>query len=122
VRRVRSTGGSRGVALLGGAIGCEVVGTLSLPASEGFTQPWAAAGVVVGYGLAVLLFSRSLRHGLPLGIAYGTITACGLAAATALSTVVLGEPVDLLRAGGLALIVGGALLLQRRGPGREVRP
>lgn len=109
---------SRGVVLLLATVGCEVVGTVSLSASEGFTSPLAAAGVLVGYATAVLLFSRALDRGLPLGVAYGTVTGCGLVSATVLSAAVLAEPVTPIQAGGLGLILGGALLLQRRGAAR----
>jgi len=118
VRRV----GSGGVVLLSGAIVCEIVGTVSLPASQGFTRPLASAGVLVGYATAILLFSRALRHGLSLGIAYGTLTGCGLAAATVLSVVVLGEHLSLVQVGGLVLVVGGAMLLHTHSrDGRRVR-
>jgi small multidrug resistance pump len=102
----------KGALLLGAAIGCEVGGTLLLRASAGFTRPWAGAGVLAGYVVSVLLFSRALRHGLTLGVAYGTLTGCGLGAATLASLVVFGEPVSLAQGGGLALVLAGALLLQ----------
>lgn len=97
--------------LLGSAIVSEVLGTLLLHASEGFTRPLAAVGVLVGYCGAILLFSRALDHGLALGIAYGTLTGCGLVAATVLSTVVFGDPIALLQVVGLVLILLGALAL-----------
>ena len=105
---------SRGPVLLLGTIVCEMLGTLSLPASEGFTRAPGTAGVLAGYTTAILLFSRALDHGLPLGVAYGTVTGCGLVAATALSTVLLHEPVSSAQGAGLALILGGAVLMQRR--------
>lgn len=98
--------------LLGAAIACEVLGTLLLHASQGFTRPLASVGVLAGYVVSILLFSRALDHGLSLGVAYGTLTGCGLAAATSLSTVVFGEPVAPLQVGGLVLILVGALGLQ----------
>lgn len=107
--------------LLGAAIVSEVVGTVSLPASDGLTRPLPSLGVVVGYAAAIVLFTRALRHGLTLGIAYGTLTGFGLASATVLGAVVLGEHLSPVQGVGLALIVGGALLLQRRGIDREVR-
>jgi small multidrug resistance pump len=104
---------SWGAVLLAGAVVCEVVGTSSLPASDGFTRTPATVGVVVGYALAIVLFTRALRHGVPMGVAYGTLTGCGLAAATVLGTVALGEVLTPVQAGGLGLIGAGALLLHR---------
>lgn len=101
--------------LLAGTVVCEILGTLSLPASEGFTRLPGSLGVLAGYTAAILLFSRALDHGLPLGIAYGTVTGCGLVAATALSTVLLHEPLSVAQGAGLALVLGGAVLLQHRG-------
>lgn len=92
---------------------CEISGTLSLPASEGFTRVPGTVGVLVGYAAAILLFSRALDHGLPLGIAYGLVTGCGLVAATALSVALLGEPLTAVRGAGLVLVLGGAVLLAR---------
>lgn len=104
---------SRGPVLLLATVACEVLGTVSLSAA-GAGRPTAVLGVLAGYAAAVVLFSRALDHGLPLGIAYGTVTGCGLVSATLLGAAVLGEPITPLRAGGLALILGGALLLARR--------
>ena len=103
----------RGRLLLVGTIVCEVAGTLSLPAAAGFTRPAGALGVLAGYAAAVLLFSRALDHGLPLGVAYGTVTGCGLVSATALGTVLLGEPLAPVQGAGLLLILGGSVLLHR---------
>ena len=109
----------RGVALLAAAIVTEVTGTLLLPVSEGFSRPWPAIGVLAGYAVSIVLFSRALRYGLTLGIAYGTLTGCGLASATVLSTAVFGDPVTMTQTVGLLLILAGALALQR--PGRSER-
>ena len=85
-----------------------------LQASRGFTQLAPSLGVLVGYGSAILLFSRALEHGLGLGIAYGILTGCGLVAATTLSAVLFAEPLALAQACGLALVLLGAVVLQLR--------
>ena len=98
--------------MLAAAITCEVGGTLLLHASQGFTRPPATAGVLAGYTVSILLFSRALDHGLTLGVAYGTLTGCGLVAATVLSTLVFGDPITPLQVAGLGLILVGAIALQ----------
>lgn len=105
---------TRALVLLSLTIVCEILGTLALVASAGFTQVAGSIGVLAGYTAAVVLFSRALGHGLPLGIAYGTVTGCGLVAATLVSAVLLDEPVTALQGSGLVLILGGTVLLQRR--------
>jgi small multidrug resistance pump len=106
----------RGVALLAAAIGCEVGGTVLLRGSRGFTAVLPSAGVIAGYCVSIVLFSRALAHELTLGVAYGILIGCGLAAATLLGAL-LGEPLSLLQAGGLVLVLVGALVLQRRPAG-----
>ncbi|WP_433799954.1 DMT family transporter [Actinomycetospora sp. CA-084318] len=101
-----------GLLLLAASIVCEVAGTMLLHASQGFSSPLASLGVLAGYGTSILLFSRALRYGLTLGIAYGTLTGCGLVAATLASTVLFGDPIAPLQFTGLALILLGALTLQ----------
>lgn len=98
--------------LLAAAIVTEVAGTLLLRVSEGFTRPPASAGVLVGYAVSIVLFSRVLGRGTALGIAYGTLTGCGLAAAALISTAVFGDPVTPLQVVGLLLLSGGVLALQ----------
>lgn len=98
--------------LLAAAIVTEVAGTLLLRVSEGFTQPLASAGVLAGYGVSIVLFSRVLGRGTALGIAYGTLTGCGLAAAALFSTVAFGDPITPLQVVGLLLLCGGVLALQ----------
>lgn len=105
---------ARARVLLGVAILLEVVGTLSLRASEGFTRPGWTLLVVVGYLTSVVVFGRVLALGMTLGVAYGTLTAVGLAAAALASAVVYGEAFDLLTGAGLVLLLAGVLLLQRR--------
>ena len=51
------------------AIAAEVVGTLSLKASDGFSRLWPSVAVVVGYGLAFTLLAFALKT-LYVGPAY----------------------------------------------------
>jgi small multidrug resistance pump len=100
--------------LLAASIGCEVGGTLLLHASRGFTVLVPSLGVLGGYAVSILLFSRALQHGLTLGIAYGTLTGCGLAMATLASALFFDGPLSGVQLVGLALILVGAVLLQTR--------
>ena len=105
--------------LLVAAILTEVAGTLLLRVSEGFTRPLASLGVLAGYGVSIVLFSRVLHRGVALGIAYGTLTGCGLAAAALLSTWAFGEPMTAAHVVGLVLLTGGVLALQATRVPRE---
>ncbi len=99
--------------LLSVAVAGEVAGTASLRLSEGMTRPGFAIGVVVLYGGSIAIFGQVLVRGIPLGVAYGVLTATGLVAAAGLSIVAFGEPLTLLQVGGIVLLGTGAWLLQR---------
>ncbi|UNX55776.1 SMR family transporter [Georgenia sp. TF02-10] len=96
--------------LLAGAIACEVTGSLSLRAAV--AHPGWYAVVVVGYVAAFALLAAVLRRGMPLGVAYGIWGAVGVALTAALSSVIFGEPFTLLMTAGIALIIGGVLLVE----------
>lgn len=98
--------------LLVGAIAAEVAGTAALRLSEGLARPLPALGVFVGYALAIVLFSRVLERGVGLGLAYGTLTAAGLLAATGLSVWVFDEPISWLQVVGVLILLAGLLALQ----------
>nr|WP_163575199.1 multidrug efflux SMR transporter [Halomonas faecis] len=93
------------------AIAAEVIGTSALKASEGFTRPWPSVVVVVGYGLAFFLLSLVLRS-LPVGIAYAIWAGLGIVLVTVAGVVIYGETPDLPAVAGIAMIVGGVVVIQ----------
>lgn len=97
------------------AITTEVVATISLRASEGFTRPTFAVIVVAGYIAAFLFLSMALERGLPLGIAYGIWAAAGVAAVAILSVPIFGETITTLQAGGIALVIAGVTAIELGG-------
>ncbi len=103
---------SHGYVFLVGAIVCEVVGTLSLRASEGFTKPLFTVLVAAGYGAAFTLLSASLQRGVPLGVAYGIWAAVGVALVAVLSVPLFGERLTAIQGVGIALVASGVLALE----------
>ena len=102
-----------GVALLAlsGAILSEVTGTVSLRlATSGSKWWWVLA--VSGYVLAFVLLSVVLSHGAPLGVAYGIWSATGVGLTAIISRVFFQEPFTWIMGLGLALIMGGVLLIE----------
>ncbi len=97
------------------AITTEVVATISLRASEGFSRPGFAVIVVTGYIAAFLFLSMALERGLPLGIAYGIWAAAGVAAVAILSVPIFGETITTLQAGGIALVIAGVTAIELGG-------
>lgn len=96
--------------LLGAAIAFEVTATLSLKGA--LAIPALYAVVVVGYVAAFVCLSRVLRAGMPLGVAYGVWSAAGVALTAGLSMLIFDEPVTVLMACGMALVVGGVLCVE----------
>ena len=100
---------------LTGAILIEVVATLSLRASDGFRKKGWILPVVVGYLLSFYLLWLALSLGLPVGIAYGIWTACGVALVAVVARFLFAEPLTWVMALGIALIVAGVLTIEMAG-------
>jgi small multidrug resistance pump len=98
--------------VLGAAIAAELVGTLAMRASEGFTRlPWLAV-TAIGYVVAFVLLAQVLKLGMPVGIAYGIWSGVGVAITAVAGRVIWDDPLTLTMAVGIALIIGGVLLVE----------
>lgn len=100
----------RSWALLLGAIGTEVAGTLALRASQDH-RLWLVP-VVAGYVAAFALLSRVLRAGMPVGVAYGIWGALGTAVTAVAAAALFGDPITPTIVAGIGLIIAGVLLVQ----------
>jgi small multidrug resistance pump len=100
---------------LAGAILVEVFATLSLRASEGFRKRAWIVPVVLGYLASFYLLWLALALGMPVGIAYGVWTACGVALVALLARALFAEPLTWLMGLGIALIVAGVLTIEMSG-------
>jgi small multidrug resistance pump len=98
--------------LLGLAIGVEVVATLSLRASNGFSKPLPSILVLLGYGLSFYLLSLVLQRGLDVAVVYAVWSAAGIVAISIIGAVFLDERLTGAQVVGMALIVGGVLALE----------
>ena len=92
------------------AIATEVVGTLALRASNGFTQLVPASVTVVAYLVSIVLLAFVLKT-LPVGVVYAIWSAVGIALVAVLGRVIFGDPVPPIAALGMVLIVGGVALV-----------
>lgn len=97
-------------AALLGAIALEVAGTTMLQASQQFTRVWPTLGMAVCYGLAFYLLSIALRQ-MPVGIAYAIWSGLGVVLISVIGTVVFRQRLDLPAMVGLAMIVGGVVVI-----------
>ncbi|MBV9930805.1 MAG: QacE family quaternary ammonium compound efflux SMR transporter [Alphaproteobacteria bacterium] len=92
------------------AIVAEVIATSALKASEGFTRPWPAAIVVLGYVSAFYALSLTLKS-MPIGIAYGLWSAVGIVLISAVGWIAFRQKLDLAAMTGLLLIIAGVLVV-----------
>ena len=104
-----------GYLLLSAAIVSEVIGTLSLKASDGFTKPAYTALVVVGYLAAFALLAVALRQGMSLGVAYAIWAAVGVAGVAMLSVPIFGETLSVVQGVGIAFVVAGVAAIASGG-------
>ena len=98
-----------------GAILVEVCATLSMRASDGFRKRAWIAPVVVGYLISFTLLWLTLRLGMPVGIAYGVWTACGVALVALADRVLFKERLTPLMIAGIVLIMCGVLTIDLSG-------
>ncbi|KAK0330151.1 hypothetical protein LTR94_033945, partial [Friedmanniomyces endolithicus] len=80
-------------------------------ASQQLTRPWPTAGMAVCYGLAFYLLSVALRQ-MPVGIAYAIWSGLGVVAISVIGAVAFRQRLDPPAMLGLALIIGGVVVIQ----------
>lgn len=93
------------------AILAEVVGTISLKLSHGFTRPVPSVVVAVGYILSFVLLAEVLKRGMSVSFAYAVWSAAGTALVATIGVLYFGEPLRALKAIGLVLVIGGVVAL-----------
>lgn len=96
--------------LLSVAIVAEVIATSLLKSTEGFTRLWPSVTVVVCYETAFILLSLSLKR-IPVGIVYAVWSGLGVALVTLIAWLFLGQVLDAAGVVGVALILGGVVVL-----------
>jgi small multidrug resistance pump len=100
--------------LLSFAIVAEVLATVALRFSHGFSRPLPTLAVVAGYGLSFWLLSLILRD-LPMGFVYAVWSAAGTALIAGIGILAFGETATFLKFASLALIVAGVIGLNLAG-------
>ena len=84
---------------------------IGLDFSEGFTRLWPSLLTLVSGGISFFLLSVAMQS-IPAGTAYTVWTAIGASVVVLLGIVFLGEPANLLRLAGIAVVLGGVLMLR----------
>ena len=97
----------------------EIVWSVSMKASNGFTKHHFTALTLVAAGLSFWLLGLALRQ-LPVGTAYAVWTGIGAVGAAVLGIVFFGESLSIGRILCIALIVAGILGLRFLGGANAV--
>lgn len=92
------------------AIGAEVLATLALKASDGFSHATSSTICVVGYAAAFYFLSLVLKT-IPVGIAYAIWAGMGIVLIASISAVVYKQIPDLPAIIGMGLILTGVLVI-----------
>lgn len=92
------------------AIICETLASAAVKMSEGFTKPVPTAGLFIGYGVSLYLFSLAIKT-IPVGIAYAVWSGVGVALIVVLGWYFFGQKLDLAAIAGLAFIIIGILII-----------
>ena len=91
---------------LAAAIASEVVGTVFLRFTDGFTKPLLSTGVLVTYGLSLWFTALALRQ-LEISLVYAVWAGVGTAAIAVIGMAAMGEPVTTLKLASIVLVIGG---------------
>lgn len=102
------------------AIVAEVIATsfLRVASVEG-SRWWAYLIVGAGYLLAFVMLSLTLSNGVPLGIAYAVWAGVGVVLVALVSWIAFGELLTWQQLLGMALVVGGVVLIEAGGGHRD---
>ena len=100
--------------LLSAAITAEVIATVSLKASDGFSRPLPSAITVAGYLISFWLLALVLKE-LSVGTTYAIWSAVGTAAVALIGIAAYGEGASPLKLASLGLIVLGVIGLNAAG-------
>ena len=104
--------------LLAVAIAFEVLATSALKLTDGFTRLGPSLVTIVGYSLAFYFLSLTLRT-LPVGIVYAIWAGVGVVLVALISWIVFHELLSWQQVVGIALVIGGVVLLELGGDHHE---
>ncbi len=93
------------------AVAAETIGTTALQASNQFTRVGPTVLVVIAYGVAFYFLGIALKY-IPVGIAYALWSGLGIILIACIGFLVFAQSLDLAAIIGLAMIIGGIVVIQ----------
>ena len=100
--------------LLSIATFAEIVGTLSLKASDGLSKLWPSLGVLVGYATAFTLMAMSLKK-LDVGVTYAIWSGVGIVGAAIGGLIFFDQQLSKMTILGMAIIIAGVVVMNLGG-------
>lgn len=100
--------------LLSIAIFAEIVGTLSLKASDGLSKLWPSLGVLVGYATAFTFMAMSLKK-LDVGVTYAIWSGVGIVGAAIGGFIFFDQQLSKMTIFGMAIIIAGVVVMNLGG-------
>lgn len=88
----------------------EVIGTMLIKATDGFTRLVPSLGVIASYGIAFYVLSHVMKT-MPVGIAYAMWGGFGIILVSLMSYFVHKQELDLPAVLGIGLIVAGVVII-----------
>lgn len=103
-----------GYLLLAGAIAAEVAATTAMKYSDGFSRLWPSLLTALGYVLSFALLAQTLKT-VSIGTAYAIWAGVGTATIAVIGLMLFGEGLSVAKMAGIALIIGGVVVLNLGG-------
>ncbi|MBA2812125.1 multidrug efflux SMR transporter [Streptomyces sp. KM273126] len=103
-----------GYVLLAGAIAAEVAATTAMKYSDGFSRLWPSLLTLLGYAVSFVLLAQTLKT-MSIGTAYAIWSGVGTATIALIGLALFGEGLGIAKVAGLALIIGGVVVLNLGG-------
>ncbi|MBT9502002.1 MAG: multidrug efflux SMR transporter [Burkholderiaceae bacterium] len=100
--------------MIAASVVAEVVGTVALKQSDGFSKLVPSGTAAACYALAIWLMAVAMRQ-LDMGITYAVWAASGTAATALVGIAFYGEQLGGIKALGLVCVVGGVVMLNLGG-------
>lgn len=101
------------------AIFLEVVAAIAARYTEGFTVLIPSVITVLFAVSSYAIFSFSLKHGMNVGIGYAIWSGVGVLSVALIGATVLSDPLTLVQAAGIIMIIAGLLFVQLAGKQEE---
>jgi len=96
--------------MIAASVVAEVVGTVALKHSDGFSKLLPSGTAAASYALAIWLMAVAMRQ-LDMGVTYAVWAASGTAATALVGIAFYGEQMGGIKALGLVCVVGGVVML-----------